>query len=211
MSAVSEASLFALFQSASQAILGVDLLGRMAFVNSIAEQMFGYGKEELLGAAMELLLPQAFQEVRSRGKLRESEFLGRRKDGREFPAEISLSHVRTADGGFTIAFISDLTQQKLEARAGRAGSACHSLSNMLTVVSFCGQIVLDQLEVDSPLREEMRELLAAADSASVFARELVLSRQSSRGPMIRRDGMRGLRNAPVPLCDSPSPIAMSAD
>src|SRR5215813_1027633 len=95
----SEEMVRALLESASQAIVAIDQGGRIALVNSRTEEMFGYDRDELLGARVEILIPES---KRARhGRDREAYFdhphvrpmgmgmdlSGCRKDGTEFPVE----------------------------------------------------------------------------------------------------------------------------
>jgi len=102
----------------------VDADGRIVLVNAQAERMFGYDRGELLGAEVELLLPSSFRarHVEQRAtyysapRLRPMgagfDLVARRHDGGEFPAEISLSPVRTEQGIFVTASVRDITERK---------------------------------------------------------------------------------------------------
>jgi PAS domain S-box-containing protein len=121
----------ALLESASQSILGVRQDGSIALVNALAERMFGYSRTELIGQPLELLIPESKRNIHR--SHRESfhadpharpmgvgmELRGRRKDGTEFPAEVSLSSVETDDGRLSVAFISDIGDRLQVAEALR--------------------------------------------------------------------------------------------
>jgi PAS domain S-box-containing protein len=110
----------ALLESAAQSIIGVAEDGQIAVVNSMTQRMFGYTREELLGQSLEILIPQAQRGVhQSHRRLFHAkptprpmglglELSGRRKDGSEFPAEVSLSSVDTDDGRLSVAFVTDI-------------------------------------------------------------------------------------------------------
>jgi len=112
------------FESAPDAIVVSDSDGRIARVNAPAEVLFGYPRAELLGQALEFLLPERFREryvahrtayqahpqVRPMGA--GLELLGRRKDGREFPLDIMLSPVETAEGAMVIGVVRDITERQ---------------------------------------------------------------------------------------------------
>ena len=142
----SEAYFRTLLESAPDAMIIVDSRGTISIVNGQAEVMFGYTRSELVGQPIEILLPErlrddhlpyraAFLEdpqLRPMGFNRQ--LLARRKDGSEFPVEISLSPARTANGTFVSSVIRDVTERKamereiLEAqqeaeRANKANSA----------------------------------------------------------------------------------------
>jgi PAS domain S-box-containing protein len=113
-----------MLETAPDAIIIVDDCGRIAIVNRRAEDMFGYTRAELLGNAVEMLLPERAREnhlAHRDGYVREPELrpmgsgrdlFGRRKDGREFPVEISLSPVETSSGMFVSSVIRDVTQRR---------------------------------------------------------------------------------------------------
>jgi PAS domain S-box-containing protein len=114
----------ALLQSATEGIILVDASGRITLVNRAAERMFGYARTELLGQTLEVLLPERtraghvghrtgyFAGPRVRPMGIGIDLAGRRRDGTEFPVEISLSYVDTADGMLAMAFITDITERK---------------------------------------------------------------------------------------------------
>src|ERR1019366_9780271 len=114
----------ALLELAPDAIVIAGADGRIELVNAQTEKLFGYARAELLGNPVEMLVPARFrnQHSRERGgyfttpKVRPLhsglELYGRRKDGSEFPAEISLSPVKTEEGTIVFSTIRDITERK---------------------------------------------------------------------------------------------------
>ncbi|MBI4930388.1 MAG: PAS domain-containing sensor histidine kinase [Bacteroidetes bacterium] len=114
----------ALFLFAVEGILVINEKGEITRMNPSAEKLFGYGKNELIGKRIEVLVPQrlAQRHVEHRDKYNEHpharsmgggmELFGMKKDGKEFPVEISLSPYSTDEKKFTIAFIVDITHRK---------------------------------------------------------------------------------------------------
>src|SRR5687768_5433161 len=107
----------ALFLYATEGILVVDDKGIIIRINPSAEKLFGYDKGELVGQPIERLVPGRFarRHESHRDKFNENpharsmgigmELYGLKKDGTEFPVEISLSPYQTQEGKYTIAFI----------------------------------------------------------------------------------------------------------
>jgi PAS domain S-box-containing protein len=120
----SETTARALLESASDGIVVVEADGRIVLVNARLEEMFGYTRDELLGQPVEILLPPWLFEVHT---LHRADYLshphsrpmglgfdlaGQRKDGSQFPVEVSLSCVETEEGLLFMGFIVDITQRK---------------------------------------------------------------------------------------------------
>jgi PAS domain S-box-containing protein len=113
-----------IFQSMSEGIVMVDSTGRIAIANPVAEQLFGYKKDGLNGMVMENLLPERYRKghvnfrrafnsdphPRRMGFGRDLTAL--RRDGTEFPVEISLSFTQVQGNLLVMAFISDISQRK---------------------------------------------------------------------------------------------------
>jgi PAS domain S-box-containing protein len=113
-----------LLESAPDAMVIIDTGGKIAIVNGQTETMFGYRRDEMLGKAVEMLLPERLREMHvghradfvAEPKLRPMgvgrSLLARRKDGSEFPVEISLSPVQSAAGDLISSVIRDVTERK---------------------------------------------------------------------------------------------------
>jgi PAS domain S-box-containing protein len=114
----------ALLESAPDAMVIVDGAGTIKLVNAQTEALFGYPREELLGCPVEILVPGRFrgdhpvhrrgyaanQQVRPMGA--GLDLCGLRRDGSEFPVEISLSPLQTSDGLLVSAAVRDISDRK---------------------------------------------------------------------------------------------------
>ncbi len=121
----SEAYFRTLLESAPDAMIIIDERGKIAIVNAQAEAMFGYRRNEMLGQPVEELLPKRLHKrhVQHREAFAKAPSLrpmgvgldlaARRRDGSEFPVEISLSPVVSANGRFISSVIRDVTARKL--------------------------------------------------------------------------------------------------
>lgn len=113
-----------LLESAPDAMVIVNQAGEITLVNSQAERMFGYSRDELMGRPVELLVPAAQKGVhaahredyhahpRARAMGLGLDLRGARKDGSEFPVEVSLSTIETAEGMVVCAAVRDTSDQK---------------------------------------------------------------------------------------------------
>ena len=106
----------------------VNRAGEMLLVNSQTERLFGFKRNEMIGKPVEMLIPERFRERHPANRTRFVEdphsrpmgaglsLFGLRKDGTEFPVEISLSPLKTAKGMVVTSAIRDVTsQRRLEA------------------------------------------------------------------------------------------------
>jgi len=120
----SEAYFRILLESAPDAMIIVDDAGEIAIVNGQTESMFGYDRKDMIGNKIEMLLPDRArkphvghrQNYSSSPSIRPMgaalELVGQRKDGSEFPVEISLSPVSTSKASFVSSVIRDVTNRK---------------------------------------------------------------------------------------------------
>lgn len=120
----SKEGLDALFLFATEGILVVDEQGHIVRINPSAEKLFGYETGELVGKTIETLVPKRFAHrhhadrdkyngrPHARAMGAGMDLFGLRKDGTEFPVEISLSPYASPKGKFVIAFIIDITLRK---------------------------------------------------------------------------------------------------
>ncbi len=121
---LSPASLSDIFQSSAEGILMVDTKGIIQLANKASEQMFGYNPGELNAMPLDLLLPSRYREKHQqhRASFHQAPMprkmgIGRdlvacRKDGTEFPVEVSLSHHQINNQVIVIAFIIDISERK---------------------------------------------------------------------------------------------------
>ncbi len=181
------------------AIVGIGRDGEIVLVNAQTEALFGYAREELVGQPVEVLVPERFHDShrsartgyfadpRTRPMGAGLELFARRRDGREFPAEISLSGIETDDGTLAIAAVRDVSErvvaahererletdaererlenqlhqaQRLESLGQLAGGIAHDFNNLLAVIINYAAFVADDLNA-TPItdkdRKEMRE------------------------------------------------------
>ncbi len=132
-----------LLEVAPDAMVIADRSGTIQIVNQQTERMFGYARAELLGKPVETLIPERYRDhakhrdgfwndprVRAMGS--GVELFGRRKDGSEFPVEVSLSPLETASGYLVTSAIRDITERKRLERQVLQASAYKSefLANM---------------------------------------------------------------------------------
>jgi len=150
----------ALLEAAPDALVIINQDGRMVLVNSETERMFGYQREELLGQPVEVLVPERvrpghvahrnryFAEPHARPMGLNLELHGQRKNGREFPVEISLSPLQTSSGLLVTATIRDISQRRRsESELRRAEARYRSLVEQIPAVTFMAALDEGQSEL----------------------------------------------------------------
>jgi PAS domain S-box-containing protein len=120
----SEKQLRSILETATDAVISADSGANIIFWNKGAERIFGYSPEEIIGRQITVIMPERYRELAVKGyrrvvetgktrmRDRAVEVYGLRKDGSEFPVELSLARWDTEDGVFFTSIIRDITERK---------------------------------------------------------------------------------------------------
>ncbi len=189
-----------LIESSPQALVMVDQGGEIKLINSEGERLFGYGRHELIGQHVETLLPERYRNLhleqrllyqeqpvaRSMGARRE--LFALRKDGTELPVEIGLSPLRIGQDNYTLASLSDVSEQRrtelalkesLREKETLLKEIHHRVKNNMQLISSL--LNLQSNVVPSPeAREAFRESHARIRSMALLHEKLYQSKDLAR-------------------------------
>ena len=180
--------------SAPDAMIIIDAAGKVLFANHQVSALFGYAREEVVGQGVELFLPERFRDrhvghrqnyvgaVRVRPMGMGLELFGRRKDGSEFPVEISLSPVTQGAEAMVAAAIRDVTARKqaelaLQEARRDAEHANLAKSRFLATASHDLRQPLQTLAL---LNGALRRMIEDADCAEVLREQEIAVEAMSR-------------------------------
>lgn len=194
----------AVLASAPDAIIGVDATGTIELVNAQAERLFGWSAEDLIGQSVEVLVPSG---VVDRHRLYRAGYLddprtrpmgaglalsARRRDGSEFPAEISLSAVADHESTLVLAAVRDITERlaleaerrellleaqrdqshRLESLGQLAGGVAHDFNNLLGVILNYTTLIA-RSQSDPLVISDLGEIRAAAERGAALTKQLL--------------------------------------
>jgi PAS domain S-box-containing protein len=205
-------------EAAPNAMIMIDPRGTIQLLNSQAEKLFGYGRSQLLGQSIEVLLPASLRamhravrgafmrapEARRMGAGRD--LFGLRSDGVEVPIEIGLNPIATRTGTFVLASIIDITERKRTEQALRASEERFRLvvedaPNAMIMVDEAGRIALVNAQAERLFGYARAELVGKPVETLVPERHRHghegLRRQFLSAPQARNPGpgrdLHGLR------------------
>jgi two-component system, cell cycle sensor histidine kinase and response regulator CckA len=185
-----------------------DERGQIKDLNESSLRMFGYRRQELLGQPVEILLPEHLRNSHRthRSSYTEHphprpmgigmELIARRKDGSEFPVEVSLGPLASNHEMLVSSTIVDITErkkieqqlrlaQRMEAIGQLAGGIAHDFNNLLAVIIGSADILLDELPQGHALAKKIEIIRKASSSAADLVRQLLaFSRQQMVQPIV---------------------------
>lgn len=192
----SELRFSSLMQTASDGVIMSDAAGAILTWNTGAERIFGYTNREALGKPLTMLMPERYRNDHLKGLERvsasgTSRYLGRimdfhgiRKDGSEFPLELSVTSWITQKEVLFLGIIRDLTEhrkledqlrqaQKMEAIGQLAGGVAHDFNNILSAIIGYGSLAEMKLPEDHPAKFDLEQIHQSAARATALTQSLL--------------------------------------
>src|SRR5271155_4224173 len=165
-----------LLEAAPDAMVVVNQAGEIVLLNVQAEKQFGYRRDELVGQKVKNIIPEGFAERLIADETRTAaealaqqigtgiELIGRRKDGSDFPIEIMLSPLESAEGILVTAAIRDISVRKeaekhLGQMEGRYRGLLEAAPDAMVVVNPAGEIVLLNVQAEKQFGYRRDELV----------------------------------------------------
>lgn len=185
------------FKAASESLVIVDRTGKILEANPKTAEVFGYRLDELVNQPIELLLPEPLRDIhrghredyfrmpRSRSMGTGLHLVARRKDGTEFPVEVSLTYApATSRGNLVVAAVVDTTDRLMLELAARrtetltslgtfAAGIAHDLNNPLQIVLSRGEMLLAVPDLAPEAREDLDMLYRHAQRAARIVEEFL--------------------------------------
>lgn len=199
---LSEARFRTLLDSAPDAIVIVDREGRIDMVNNQTENWFGYNRDELIGEPVEILVPERFRQIHvsyrnhfnahpgTRPMGANADLTGRRKDGSEFPVEISLSPSSFADEPWVTAIVRDISARKeIEAARLQAQNRLSELVSNLPVGVF--RIMGNDISHFREVNPAMVDIFAAQSAEELMGQKLQSLFYEAKDWMIYQEHVKG--------------------
>jgi len=181
---------------ASDAIIMISEQGNVCYWNIAAEKMFDYTSSEMMGRNLEIIMPQRFRGAHRKafekfvatgngekiGKVYEVSAL--RKDGTEFPIELSISGLLLKERRHAVGVIRDISgrknlemqlrqAQKMEAIGTFAGGIAHDFNNILTVIIGNVTLLTMNMAKNDPLVQNVQQILVSAERAVSLTQSLL--------------------------------------
>jgi PAS domain S-box-containing protein len=165
--------------AAQDALIMMNSSGNISYWNEAAERIFGYSKEEVMDKDLHrLLVPKRYLEMFMKGfnsfkNIGQGNAIGKttemsalRKDGTEFPMELSLSSFQLRNQWYALGVVRDISdrkqaekerlkKEKLHGVLEMAGAACHELNQPLQIVSGYYELLINDIPNDHPLIENL--------------------------------------------------------